>query len=66
MVSSASVERVFSLLNHSFDDHQQSTLQDYKEATVRLKGTMRIGGQDMINNFYYFTNVKFIYNVYKV
>ena len=37
MVSSASVERVFSLLNHSFDDHQQSALQDYKEATVRLR-----------------------------
>jgi len=37
MVSSASVERVFSLLNHSFDDHQQNSLQDYKEASVRLR-----------------------------
>ena len=35
MVSNASVERVFSLLNHSFDDHQQSAMQDYKEVTVR-------------------------------
>lgn len=37
MVSSASVERVFSPLNNSFDDHQQSSLQDYKEATLRLR-----------------------------
>jgi hypothetical protein len=35
MVSNASVERVFSLLNHSVDNHQQSTMQDYKEVTVR-------------------------------
>jgi hypothetical protein len=56
MVSSASVERVFPLLNHSFDDHQQ----------VPYKTIKRIGGQNMINNFYYFSNVKIIHNVYKV
>jgi hypothetical protein len=37
MVSSASVERVFSLLNSTFDDQQQSALHDYKEASVRLR-----------------------------
>jgi hypothetical protein len=37
MVSNASVERVFSLLNHSFDDHQQSAMQDYEEVTVQLR-----------------------------
>jgi hypothetical protein len=37
MVSSASVERIFSLLNNSFDNQQQNSLNDYKEATVRLR-----------------------------
>lgn len=36
MVSSAGVERVFSLLNR-FDDQQQGALNDYKEASVRIR-----------------------------
>jgi hypothetical protein len=37
MVSSASVERIFSLLNNFFDDQQQNCLNDNKEAAVRLR-----------------------------
>lgn len=37
MVSSASIERVFSLLNCMVDDQQESALKDYKEASVRLR-----------------------------
>ncbi len=37
MVSSAAVERVFSLLTFMFDDQQQRALNDYKEASVRIR-----------------------------
>ena len=37
MCSSAAVERVFSLLNNSFDDSQQSSLNDYKESSVMIR-----------------------------
>lgn len=37
MCSSASVERVFSLLNCLFDDHQHRALNDYKEGSVRIR-----------------------------
>jgi hypothetical protein len=37
MCSSASVERVFSLLNCLFDDQQQQRLNDYKEASVMVR-----------------------------
>ena len=37
MCSSASVERVFSLLNCLFDDHQHQCLNDYKEASVMIR-----------------------------
>jgi hAT family C-terminal dimerisation region len=37
MCSSASVERVFSLLNCMFDEHQQSALNDYKEASIKIR-----------------------------
>lgn len=37
MCSSASVERVFSLLNCLFDDQQQKCLNDYKEASVMIR-----------------------------
>lgn len=36
MTSSASVERVFSLLNSRFSDQQQRALRDYKEGSVRI------------------------------
>lgn len=36
MTSSASVERVFSLLNSRFNDQQQRALKDYKEASLRI------------------------------
>jgi hypothetical protein len=36
MTSSASVERVFSLMNSRFTDQQQRALNDYKEASVRI------------------------------
>ena len=35
--SSASVERVFSLLNLSFGEQQEQALQDYIEASVMLR-----------------------------
>ncbi len=35
--SSASVERVFSLLKCTFRDHQDSSLQDYIEASLMLQ-----------------------------
>ncbi len=35
--SSAASERVFSLLNNSFGDRQQSSLQDYIEASLMLQ-----------------------------
>jgi hypothetical protein len=37
MVSSAAVERVFSLLTCMFDKQQQRALNDYKEASVRIR-----------------------------
>ena len=37
MCSSASVERVFSLLNCLFDDQQHQCLNDYKEASVMIR-----------------------------
>ena len=37
MCSSASVERVFSLLNCLFDDSQQRCLNDYKEASIKIR-----------------------------
>lgn len=37
MCSSASVERVFSLLNCTFDSHQHQALNDYKEASIRIR-----------------------------
>ena len=36
MTSSASVERVFSLLNTRFTDQQQKAIKDYKEGSVRI------------------------------
>jgi hAT family C-terminal dimerisation region len=36
MCSSASVERVFSLLNCMFDEHQHQALNDYKEASIKI------------------------------
>ena len=36
MSSSASVERVFSLLNSRFTDQQQRCLKDYKEGSIRI------------------------------
>ena len=35
--SSAAAERVFSILNQSFDDNQTNSLEDYVEATVMLQ-----------------------------
>ena len=37
MCSSASVERVFSQLNCMFDKHQQQALNDYKEASIKIR-----------------------------
>ena len=37
MCSSASVERVFSLLNNLFDDFQHRCLNDYKEASIKIR-----------------------------
>ena len=37
MCSSASVERVFSLLNCMFDEHQQQALNDYKETSIKIR-----------------------------
>jgi hypothetical protein len=37
MVSSTSFERMFSLLNNSFDDQQQNCLNNYKEVALRLR-----------------------------
>ena len=37
MCSIASVERVFSLLNCLFDDHQHQCLNDYKEVSVMIR-----------------------------
>jgi hypothetical protein len=37
MCSSASVERIFSLLNCTFDEHQHQALNDYKEASIRIR-----------------------------
>ena len=35
--SSAAAERVFSLLNSSFSEQQQNSLEDYVEASVMLQ-----------------------------
>ena len=35
--SSCTVERVFSMLGQSFDMHQESCLQDYKEIAIKLR-----------------------------
>ena len=35
--SSAAVERVFSILNTSFGNHQQNSLQDYLETSTMLR-----------------------------
>ena len=37
MCSSAAVERIFSLLNCTFDDHQHQALNDYKKASIRIR-----------------------------
>ena len=37
MCSSAAVERVFSLLNNSFNDSKQNSLNDYKESSVMIR-----------------------------
>jgi hypothetical protein len=37
MCSSASVERVFSLPNCMFDEHQHQVLNDYKEASIKIR-----------------------------
>ena len=39
--SSGAVERVFSLLNNSFSDQQQNTLEDYVEASIMLQYNSR-------------------------
>jgi len=48
--SSAASERVFSLLNNTFNEQQQSCLEDYVEVSIMLQSFLGNNGEFLGNN----------------